>query len=247
MKKKIAQTGHASLSGDDRPTGEGQPTRRTVVKGVAWSLPIISAAVTAPLATASGPCSSRSYRLNWTSGAWSGGGTSGSGEAVASDGSTITVSAVAVPVGTAAIDPNNLSPFYPQLNMLASYNSGMDVTFTFSQPITGLQFTLGDFDGNTSAVNYWDAVQVSGAAYSFTYTASQPFGMQGDGTSSAPFRSQSPGTVAGPNIATQGVTFTFGGPLTSFTIHYRNAYPRPTLGSVTQQLFFSDMTFSNVC
>ncbi|AKU16096.1 hypothetical protein VV02_09870 [Luteipulveratus mongoliensis] len=91
-------------------------------------------------------------------------------------------------------------------------------TFTFSQAVTGLQFTICDIDSASNG--WWDQVELTSAA---AFTAVPGTGVSGTGSTASPWHATSNNTNY-PNTSGQGnVAVTMPGPVTSFQIRYWNA------------------------
>lgn len=229
-------------------TGDAQhgirPTRRTVTRAAAWSVPVIAAVTTAPAYAAScAPVLVNSARMT----------------------SYARRSSVE---WTATFDPDGTGPLPGNvMTVRATYDTGMSVrndsggandsndnfslasavgglgvaglvmaqrptvdtptaplaafghyAFTFTRPVTGLTFTLTDIDSATG--DFWDSVWLTPG---FTWSG-RAAGLQGVGTSANPFK-QVGGNSAVDNAAGNGgnVTISYAGPISGFTINYSNA------------------------
>lgn len=92
-------------------------------------------------------------------------------------------------------------------------------TFTFSQPVTSLSFSITDID---SALNDFQDAVALGSATPYTATIRNTATVTGKGTVSTPWQAVSP-TAPVPNDSTNGtVDVRFTGTVTSFTITYWN-------------------------
>lgn len=226
----------APLSDDVRPS------RRTVTRAAAWSVPVVAAAATAP-AYAASCAKSRVTSANIT-----------------------TYNRVSALEWTATFDPDGTGPLLANvLTAKAVYDTGMSVrndaaggandnftisnavgglgvsglvmgqrptvdtpnapltafghyTFSFTKAVSNLSFTLTDIDSTTG--DFWDSVWLTPG---FTLS-NKAAGLQGDGSAGSPLK-QTNGNVAVDNTngGAGNVTVTYLGPISSFTINYSNA------------------------
>ncbi|MCF6376299.1 hypothetical protein L2K70_01635 [Nocardioides KLBMP 9356] len=202
---------------DSNRTPARAATRRTVVRGAAWTVPAVAAAVSAP-AYAASPCPNKTALLPVT---WSGTSTPTSQVGTATNGATVTVSAAYTQAGLApgSLGSGNLSAqtatsvrdsFAIVNNSPATLVSDpatnfQTVTFTFVQPVYGLTFSIDDIDRGTG---YWDYVSLTATP---TETPSGSYGsptsITGAGTDANPWRTTS--TSGGDNLPSQSVTVTY--------------------------------------
>ncbi|QIM21215.1 hypothetical protein G7075_08865 [Phycicoccus sp. HDW14] len=111
------------------------------------------------------------------------------------------------------------------------------ITFTFSEPVVGLTFTMTDIDALTG--DFVDMVELSGT---FTY-AHATTRTTGAGTVASPFRNTQNGDVA--NTSNNGnVTITYPGAITSFQLTYWNAVTSYSGVDRNQIVTIADMAFS---
>lgn len=111
------------------------------------------------------------------------------------------------------------------------------VTFSFSEPVVGLTFTMTDIDALNG--DFIDMVELSGT---FTY-AHATTRTTGAGTQGSPFRNTQNGDVANTS-ANGNVTITYPGPITSFTMTYWNATTFYSGVDRNQIVTIADMAFS---
>lgn len=165
-----------------------RPSRRTVVRGAAWSVPVVSMAATAP-AFAASTCISRSsdWRLDWGTSAWTvskptaDGTHTGVATVVGPANSTpITVTFTSTMVrasGSARRASDNLTvPTTTNIGNLGAnaralniaHDDGIvagrddyrqEIRISFSRAVTNLAFTITDIDTQTSA--WSDRVELS--------------------------------------------------------------------------------------
>ncbi len=228
----------------DTPTPtDPRPSRRTVTRAAAWSVPVVAAAATAPAYAAScskvrvGPNNVTTYNRvsaqQWTATFdYDGTGallpnvltakaTYDSGMAVRNDAGTAAGGAndnftVQNPVG-------GLGTYGLVLAQRATGSAGAPgafghYTFTFTRPVSNLSFTLTDIDSTTG--DFWDSVWLSSG---FT-TSAKATGLQGAGTSTSPLRQKTGNSVVDNASGGAGnVTITYPGTISTFTINYSNA------------------------
>lgn len=166
-------------------------SRRAVVKGAAWSVPVIAAAVSVPAHAAASPGTpcTNTGTINWGTNFTKTGPSTGAGTLTTSTGEVI--SFVASTVFGASLEPysqhfnaggQSAGGDYPLGLMLATHlkdgaveapNAARDqrfsvvTTFTFDKPISNLQFTIWDIDSartpDGSQLIYREYVKVDGA------------------------------------------------------------------------------------
>lgn len=95
-------------------------------------------------------------------------------------------------------------------------------TFTFTQPVTSLSFSIADID--SAASDFRDAVALVSAT-PYTATIRNTATVTGNGTLNTPWRAVSP-TAPVPDSSTDGtVDVRFAGTVKEFAIHYWNIAP----------------------
>ncbi|WP_374457446.1 hypothetical protein [Nocardioides sp.] len=186
------------------------PSRRSVVRGVAWSAPVVAVAATAP-AYAASPCQTRySYRLDWGTTSYTRSGARNASASVTTTGGTpvsVTFASTSSTTSNVPDATRNLSvpantgigttadPVVTSLGgragergvMLyhASSTAGranrQEVTITFGRAVRGLQFWITDIDTIASPA-YSDRVELIG--YN-SVGAVVPFASTNDGVSGA--------------------------------------------------------------
>lgn len=176
---------------DDQLTGL-QTSRRSVVRGAAWSVPVVAVAATAP-AFAASPCDVQAYRLNWGTSSYTpppltgatrvGTATATPSGATGGGGLTVTFSSVVFGSTTRADDNmtvstetniGNLGTGERGLNLshtspiTAGRDNRQELSIRFNRAVTGLAFTITDIDsngattGNQTTDNWWDRVELTG-------------------------------------------------------------------------------------
>ena len=116
-------------------------------------------------------------------------------------------------------------------------------TFTFSEPVSDLRFTIMDIDGGAN--DFLDTVSLtSSSRYSSVISAS----LIGTGTSANPWRPRST-TPVNNDTAGAEASVTFLEPVTSFTLIYGNALSASTQQTDgDQKIFITDLTLTyNAC
>lgn len=190
------------------------PTRRTLVRGAAWSMPVIAIASTAP-AYAASPCASKTAVLPVT---WAATATTTSQTGTTSNGTTVNVTAAYTPSGLTpgSLGASNMTAqsasatrdSFAIVNNTPALLTGdpstnfQTVTFSFTRPVFGLTFSIDDIDRGTG---YWDWVSVSATpAESPTATYGTGTTITGAGTDANGWRTTA--TTGGDNLASQTVT-----------------------------------------
>lgn len=179
--------GSHQLSSTALPT----PTRRTLVRNAAWTVPIVSMAVAAPSFGAS-PCATRyDYTISWPTGYVRNSATSGTVTLTGPAGtSSLTMTLASVSVGANVPDPtrnlqvpaNTTPPASTILDPVVSNLGGrtgergvrlhhqtsagtrdarQELTITFSRPVADLGFWITDIDTITSSP-FSDRVELIG-------------------------------------------------------------------------------------
>lgn len=219
-----------------------QPTRRTVTRAAAWSVPVVAVAAVAPAYAASCPkervsaanitASTRDSAIKWQatfdvdgtgpkpSNVMTVDATYDSGMAVRNDGPNVapdnftTLPTVGGLNTTGLVMAQRPVADTPRAPLAAKGN----YAFSFTRAVSNLTFTLTDIDSISG--DFLDAVQLTPG---FTWS-NRAAGLTGVGTSADPFRQTSADVNANNSSSGAGnVTITYPGPLTGFTISYGNA------------------------
>lgn len=205
-----------------------RPSRRTVVRGAAWSAPVIAVAATAP-AFAASPCMNKTALQPVT---WSATPTTTRQTGTTPGGVTVTVTGAytSTLLGPGSIAAQNMtttnvaatrdsfnlvnnSPTSLSLDPSANYQT---VTFGFSQDVYGLTFAIDDID--RVAGSYYDYVFLSGAPETPTVTPGSA--ILGSGTQADPWRTNGNNGDYAPN-QTVSVAYPNGMvPMTSLTLRF---------------------------
>jgi hypothetical protein len=233
-----------------RQDTELQTTRRTVVRGAAWSVPVIAAATTAPAFAAS--CDSTvPTTMNLTS------RTGGDGTTVgfASAPSNMQLGGW----NLRSDDTSQMPAGWIEFENAPRASGGdsnpsiyQDITVTFSRAVRKLTFDLRDIDTsgsgtqNNRTYNYWDAIAIHGTTA--PYGATLGAALTGLGTIASPWRQENfANTPPGSNqAASNAMTVWFDGPVTTFKFRYwslrgRNSY------SGTQAVWMGNITYKVNC
>lgn len=225
-------------------TDQHRPSRRTVVRGVAWSAPVVSTVAAAP-AFAASPCQRTALQpVTWTA------GTTTSLTGAASGGAGVSVSAsYTTGLGGGRIHTPNLSVqsvastndafllanVAPTLLADASFQT---VTFTFARPVHELTFAVDDVDAENGCL---DCVALA-ATPAETPASAPGSAITGAGTVANPWRTTG---GAGDNAPTQtvGVTYADGlAGVTSLQVRYWSSTVIG-LGTGRQQVRVRQMRF----
>lgn len=228
---------------DDPTSIDQRPSRRTVTRAAAWSVPVVAAATAAPAYAAS--CAKVRVTANQVT----------------------TYNRVTAVQWTATFDADGNGPLLPNvMTVKATYDNGMAVRndagtaaggandnftvqnpvgglgtyglvmgqratgrtgapgafghydFTFTRPVSNLSFTLTDIDSTSG--DFWDSVWLTPG---FTLS-DKAAGLQGSGTQGDPLK-QKTGNSAVDNASggAGNVTVTYAGPISGFQVNYSNA------------------------
>ncbi|WP_460466981.1 hypothetical protein [Calidifontibacter terrae] len=189
------------------------PSRRSVTKGVAWSVPVLTVGAPAAVAAASaGPPT----KLDWNN-VPAGRFTSGvAGLVTVAATLTITEGSALSRNGVVASDTQGGDTGRKYFLELAPKNKqkGADetITFSFSEPVKDVSITLYGVDNSGTG----DQVTVLTGGFTVSGKGSK---VSGDGTAASPFT----GTAPVAATSTDGnVTLTWPGPLSSIAMRYFN-------------------------
>lgn len=198
------------------------PTRRTLVRGAAWSVPVVSIAAAAP-AFAASPCDTPANgTVNFADGGnfTRASATAGQANVVLSDGTTLGVSFSSVisagyttdvrnmVAGAASVFPGNLALVQQRTDADNSTARGQKLTITFNRPVFNLVLPISSFSWPDTPTAYQDAAWVTPTP---TGTPVNGSNVTGTGTSANPFRN----IVSGPST-----TVPYSGPTTTTTLTY---------------------------
>lgn len=245
---------------DDVTSNELRPSRRTVTRAAAWSVPVVAAATAVPAYAASctpvtvtatnATSATRVSNLEWRATF----DADGNGPL---PGNVLTVKA-AYTAGMAVRDdgPNGTNDNFTIQNPVGGLNTyglvlaqrlnnGANTgaigryTFTFSKPVTGLTFTLTDIDSTTG--DFWDAVWLTSGFTSSNRSA----GMTGDGTQGNPFRQSNGNTAVNNASGNNGnVTISYPGTISTFTLSYSNRVTGQLTADPDQVVTIANFSFA---
>ena len=245
-----------------------RPTRRTLVRTAAWSVPVVSMASMAP-AFASSPCDPLTDQvLDW-------------------DG-TKTVYTRSSPVSASAMfDPDGVGPIpILSLTIAASYSGKMQAgsetsnanalqvapsigglgvsglgleqatlsktpqgrsdsgtyTFTFTRPVTNLRFTYTDID--SASGDFWDYLEPSPGFSVVSQGGGVATDFNGTGGAQRFFGKTSSAAVDNTTGSSGNLALSYAGPVSSFSLTYWNgAASFANKVDSNQIVYISDMTF----
>lgn len=219
-------------------------TRRSVVKGVSWSAPVVAAAAAAPALAAScrnpltytgrftqADSSTISRRYTYT----------------ASGGASVVVTVATSAYGGKVLQRSNLTAAgntttggyngagsllqADGLQLQQEGAGGQKLTITFSKPVTDLTFSIADIDWNGST--YQDSVWVSPSPTSVSLGTA----VKGGASQSGPLQARQTGQVTSSTSA-NWASVTIAGPVSSFVVDYSS-----TTGTGVQQIFLTGLSF----
>lgn len=259
------------------PPRRGTVSRRAVVAGAAWATPAIIAATAAPARAASAPpCAPIQLVTDWTSASYARTSAStatytwidplGNGSVpvltltIASTvvGPTFTSLAAANLAGSAGPTGGQSLPGLDlSLNLLqhttATTNTGADYTFTFSQAVTNVAFTVTDIDGI-----YFGGVNTNSGAERVTLSSPSPISgtvtssgyLTGTGVTGDPWRRRPSST---PNLSdlakssSNGNVSVTSAALTQFTLGFRLLDSTSNVALGSYNLWLTPITFTLLC
>jgi len=210
-------------------------SRRTLVKGAAWAVPVIAFAAPAP-AMAASPCTPSTNFDGLTPGNTVQTGIVFYNSLNQPTGVTASIAYASngqggdsTPGGTGTVAATSTNPSwnYIEIEMLSELNAGDSVTLTLtlSQAVTGLSFTIHDIDkvrNGQNQVAWEDFVEIGGtfSGSPVAYMSALGNNVTGAGTAASPFQP----IAWGDNPIDSGlnrVTVTFNAPVNQFIIKYR--------------------------
>ena len=193
-------------------------SRRTIVKGAAWSVPAIALAAAAP-AFAASQC--LPAVIDWN--AFADGTTPGT---ISVPGTTPALTATISVAYSSGSSPSATSGKVvdgPQGGVTGRYyrvefaparqNNAATVTITFNRPVRDLRFTILDIDATTG---YRDQVVVTTPGFSYQRAAK----VIGSGTTADPFRMSAPLANIAPTSSDGNVQLAWAGPLSTISFTY---------------------------
>lgn len=234
-------------------------SRRALVHGAAWSVPVVTVAAAAP-AFAASPCATDyNLRLDWGTTTYAKASANlGTATVTAGAGtSPVTVSFASTKNGTGVRAASNLTvttqtnvggsgageqalELYHAQPSTSGRANRQDVVITFSRPVTGLSFTISDidsFDDNGHDNDYVDYVELTG-----TYAATKASGLLGSGTQADPWRMQNTNNSIATTSSAGNVSVTYPGAVTSITLSFYNGAQQQAKGQ--HAIYLNDLTFT---
>jgi len=223
-------------------------SRRNVVRGAAWSVPVVAVATSVP-AYAASPCGTQpANSMNLST-------------KVGSDGTTLTLTSVATGVTLGSFNLSTNDPAFPTAGWLELENVPratsetnparyQDVTFDFGRSVSLVEFTVSDLDSvNSSSQEYWDRVAIINSASPFT-TAPVVAGnsaVTGAGTVTDPMRQTTfSNSATSPNNSTsRQMRVSFTGTTTSFTVRFWTSRDDRQTG--THAVWIGNMSYRTNC
>lgn len=230
-----------------------RPSRRSVVRGAAWSVPVISVAATAP-AFAASCLSTVVSTMDLTS-------------RIGSNGDTLTITngfnggMTAGQWNLRTDDTSQMPAGWMEFENKPRADGGsanpsiyQDITLTFPAAVTDLTFELADIDtsgtrpNNTTFYNYWDAIAIhstSGATFSATTLGAS---LTGTGTLQNPWR-QKTFALTPPDsnaAASNRLKVVFSSPVKTFKFRYWSIEGRSDYTG-TQAVWMGNMTYKGNC
>lgn len=235
-------------SASDSPTPE--VSRRTLVKGAAWTVPVIAATVAVPYASASA-CDGTGV-INWGASFVRSGNNGGSGSVLTADGRTVTYN-VSIGYGARIAGGSGGRPrgvgsaieFGHFVNGPAGNTDiwaadTQTISITFSEPIADLSFRIRDIDGQSSTYLVREYVQVTAA------TAVNATPNSGVVLDRGYYRARNTGDVD-PNNLANSVSYTTAGPTSSLTIRFATPLNIPTAFRPEPGIFLDAINFRLPC
>lgn len=203
------------------PSSRGT-TRRNVLAGAVWAVPVVATAVGAP-AFAASSCPTQTLDWNQASGTHF---ASGSSWSVGGVTISLTYSG-SVGNNNANVSTNTFGGVTPNLRftLATGTNPTETIQFAFSAPVYNVHFTILDIDWSQTGSNvaYDDAVVINTAGYTQTHGAN----VQGTGSSATPFMAPDAmnGTPTANTSSAGNADLTWAGPVssTSFTYSQNNS------------------------
>ena len=250
------------MSHDTTTPDDLRPSRRTVTRAAAWSVPVVAAAATAPAYAASCMPLTDVTFASWT-GAISNGGltytqtyTPPGGTATAAvDMKIAAVYTGAMKAGSETAGGPALYDVFnpvgglgkPGLGLIQSVTRPRDqnapgrsargtYTFSFTKPVSNLRITFTDVDQTSG--DFLDRMEIGGAVWQ---EVSRGSGISGGGSQTSPYAggaAYNDGTSGAGNVAVK-----FAGPVSSFVVTYWNAETSWSGVDRNQAVFVADVKF----
>lgn len=237
-----------SLAASSGPTTR----RRTILKGAAWSVPVVATGAAVPAASASEACVVEPVTFDWDQNFARTNKEGGTGTLTTSDGRVITVTVASVGSTAVRTANDNLQVGSGQLFLTSAGLSGhaatdmttydtdydMTTTITFSEPVEGLRFTVWDIDKLAATV---ERLTVTPATATPTPGANIELD-PASGVNCYWNKSEGDGSTTNPANA---VVYDVSGTTTSFSVTLNRAWKQAQINSSGFGL--SSLEFTTVC
>lgn len=224
------------------------PTRRAIVRGAAWSVPVVAVAATAPAYAASSCAGQPAFSMNLAT-------------KTGGDGTTLGVTSVATGVNLGSWNLSTNDSAFPLNGWLELENVPratsetnpsryQDVTLMFSKSVSLLEFTVSDLDTyNTLSQSYWDRLAIINSASGFTAAPVTPGNnaVTGSGSLTDPLRQTNfTNAASSPNNATsRQMRVSFTGTTQSITLRFWTS--RDSLQNGTHAVWIGNMSYKTNC
>ena len=222
------------------------PSRRTLVRGAAWSVPVVAVAATAPAYAASSCAGQPAIAMNLVT-------------KTGADGTSLSVGSVATGVSVGGYNLSTNDPAFPLSGWLELENVPrataetnptryQDVTLTFGKSVSLLEFTVSDLDSvNNSNQSYWDRLAIINSASGFVTAPVAGSTVTGAGTLGDPMRQATftNGSPSSNNDTSRQMKVSFTGTTKSITLRFWSS--RDTNQSATHAVWIGNMTYKTNC
>lgn len=212
-----------------------RPTRRTLVRGSAWSVPVVAAAAAAPAYAASQLC--QPVTFDWSSQPTGQVFTSGA-VGLTTITMTVTEATNPHPANGQVINTTQGGVSGAQLALVlipTTSASATTVQLAFSQPVSNLRLQVRDID---RASGNWNDRVTPSPGYTVTAQGSNVRTVTGPPTY---FDSQAGSTPVDGGVATGNLSLAYAGPLTSISLRYHQG---GTVGGQSAVVTVGDLTFT---
>lgn len=224
------------------------PSRRTLVRGAAWSVPVVAVAATAPAYAASNCAGQPAIAMNLAT-------------KTGADGTSLGIASQATGVSLGQYNLSTSDPAFPLSGWLELENVPratsetnptryQDVTLTFGRSVSLLQFTVSDLDTtSTWSQSYWDRLAIINSASAFTAApvVAGSTTVTGAGTLDDPLRQRTftNATPSSNNDTSRQMKVSFTGTTQSITLRFWSS--RDTNQYGTHAIWIGNMTYKTNC
>lgn len=244
-------------------------SRRNVVRGAAWSVPVIAVATAAP-AYAASPCDPRTNQvLDWdgSNTTWSRAEDRRSGMATLDPDLAGPIPALTFGLATSYVGnmkPGNEVGFGNALTVVSNAgglttsalslvqattsatpqgrNDRGSYTFTFSRPVSNLTFTITDIDSNSG--DFDDVLEISPGYVELSRGSAITSDNNGPGGTQRYYNTSANNALNDVSSNAGNIRLRYAGPISTFTITYWNWANQFSSGVDSNQgIFLSDLTF----